>query len=109
MTDFLFLGSKITADGDSRQKIKRLAPWKKSDDKPTQYIKIQRYHFADKGSFSQSSSFSISQSSSSHVWIRELDHKESWAPKKELMFQTVVLEKTLECPLDSKEIKPVDP
>ena len=109
MTDFLFLGSKITADGDCSQKIKRLAPWKKSDDKPTQYIKIQRYHFADKGSFNQSSSFSISQSSSSHVWIWELDHKESWAPKKELMFQTVVLEKTLECPLDSKEIKPVDP
>ena len=69
MTDFIFLGSKITADGDSRQKIKKLAPRKKSDDKPTQYIKIQRYHFADKDSFSQSSSFSISQSSSSQVWI----------------------------------------
>ena len=60
VTDFIFLGSKITADDDCRQKIKRLAPWKKSNDKPTQCIKIQRYHFADKGSFSQSSSFSIS-------------------------------------------------
>ena len=67
VTDFIFLGSKITADDDCRQKIKRLAPWKKSDDKPTQCIKIQRYHFANKGSFSQNSSFSISQSPSSHV------------------------------------------
>ena len=47
VTDFIFLGSKITADDDCRQKIKRLAPWKKSNDKPTQCIKIQRYHFAE--------------------------------------------------------------
>ena len=52
---------------------------------------------------SQSYSFS-----SSHVWILELDHKENWAPKN-WCFQTVVLEKTLESPLDCKEIKPVNP
>ena len=45
---------------------------------------------------------------SSHVWMWELDHKEGWAPKN-WCFWTVVLEKTLECPLDSKEIKPVNP
>ena len=46
--------------------------------------------------------------SSSHVWMWELDHKEGWAPKN-WCFQTLVLEKTLESPLDSKEIKPVHP
>ena len=46
--------------------------------------------------------------SSSHVWIWELNHKESWAPKN-WFFWTVVLEKTLESPLDCKEIKPVNP
>ena len=49
MTDFIFLGSKITADGDCSQEIKTLAPWKKSYDKPRQHIKKQRHHFADKG------------------------------------------------------------
>ena len=77
-----------------------LAPWKKSYDKPRQHIKK---HFANKGPYSQSYGFS-----SSHVWMWELDHKESWAPKN-WCFQIVVLEKTLESPLDSKEIKPVHP
>ena len=78
-----------------------LAPWKKSYDQLRQHIKKQRYYFANKGSSSQSYGFS-----SSHVWIWELYHKEGWAPKN-WCFWTVVLEKTLESPLDSKEIQPV--
>ena len=80
-----------------------LAPWKKSYDKPRQYIKKQRHYFADKGLSSQSYGFS-----SSRVWMWELDHKESWAPKN-WCFWIVVLEKTLESPLDCKEIKTVHP
>ena len=53
MTTFIFLGSKITADGDSSHKIKMLAPWKKSYHKPRYHIKKQRHHFADKGPDSQ--------------------------------------------------------
>ena len=56
-----------------------------------------------KGPYSQSSGFS-----SSHVWVWELDHKEGWALQN-LYFQTVVLEKILESPLDCKEIKAVSP
>ena len=78
-----------------------LAPWKKSYDQPRQHIKKQRHYFADKGVSSQSYDFS-----SSHVWMWELDYKESWEPKN-WCFRTVVLEKTLESPLDCKEIKPV--
>ena len=58
VTDLMFLGSKISVDGDCSQK--RLAPWKKSYDKPRQHIKKQRHHFADKGLYSQSSGFSTS-------------------------------------------------
>ena len=65
--------------------------------------KKQRHHFADKGPYSQICSFS-----SSHVWMWELDHKEGWALKN-WCFWTVVLEKTLERPLDCKEIKLVNP
>ena len=79
-----------------------LASWKKSYDQPRQHSKKQRHYFADKGLSSQSYGFS-----SSHIWMRELEHKESWAPKN-LCFRTVVLEKTLESPLDCKEIKPVN-
>ena len=80
-----------------------LASWKKSYDQPRQHIKKQRYYFADKGPSSQSHGFS-----SSHVWMWELDYKESRALKN-WCFWTVVLEKTLESPLDCKEIKPVNP
>ena len=75
---FIFLGSKITADSDCSHKIKRhlLAPWKKSCDQPRQHIKKQRHYFANKSPSSQSYGFS-----SSHVWIWELNHKESWVPK----------------------------
>ena len=69
----------------------------------TQYIKKQRYHFANKGLSSQRYGFS-----SRHVWIWELDYKESWVLKN-WCFRTVVLENTLESPLDSKEIQPVNP
>ena len=79
-----------------------LALWKKSYDKPRQHKKKQRHNFANKGPSSQSYGFS-----SSHVWLWELDHKESWALKN-WCFSTVVLEKTLESPLDCKEIKPVN-
>ena len=64
VTDFIFLDSKITADGDCSHEIKILAPWKKSHDKPSQYIKKQRHYFADKGPSSQSYGFC-----SSHVWM----------------------------------------
>ena len=80
-----------------------LAPWKKSYDKPRQHIKKQRHYFANKGPSSQSYGFS-----SSHVWMWELDYKETWVPKN-WCFWTVVLEKTLESPLDCKKIKPVHP
>ena len=79
------------------------APWKKSYDQHRQHIKKQRHYFANKGPSSQSCGFSRS-----HVWIWELNHKESWVPKN-WCFWTVVLEKTPECPLGSKEIKPVNP
>ena len=70
---------------------------------PTYHIKKQRHYFAGKGPSSQSYGFS-----SGHVWMWELDCQESWAPKN-WCFWTVVLEKTLESPLDCKEIKPVNP
>ena len=75
-----------------------LAPWKKSYHQPGQYIKKQRHYFANKGPSSQRYGFS-----SSYVWMW-VDHKESWAPKNWCLW-TVVLEKTLESPLDCKEIQ----
>ena len=72
-----------------------LAPWKKSYYQPRQHIKKQRHYFADKGPSSQI------YFSSSHVWMWELDHKESWGLKN-WYFWTMVLEKTLESPLDSR-------
>ena len=83
-------------------KLEHLTPWKKSYDKPRQHIKKQKHHFANKGLYSQSYGFS-----SSHVWMWELGHKEGWVWKN-WWFCIVVL-KTLESPLDSKEIKPANP
>ena len=83
-------------------KSKDGASWKESYDTPRQCFKRQRYLFADKGPYSQSYGFS-----SSHVWMWELDHKEGWVLKN-WCFWTVVLEKTLESPLDCKEIKPIN-
>ena len=74
-----------------------------SYDKARQHIKKQRYHFTDKGLYGQKCGFSSSQ-----VQMWELDHKEGWGPKNWCL-QTVVLEKTLESLLDSKEIKSVNP
>ena len=79
------------------------APWKKSYDKPRQHLKKQTHRFSDKGLSGQSYDFS-----SSHVWMWELDHKESWTLKN-WCFWTVVLDKTLESPLDSTEVQPVNP
>ena len=77
-----------------------LAPWKKSSDQTRQNIKKQRHYFANKGPSSQGYCFP-----SNHIWMWELDHKESWVPKN-WHFWTVVLEKILESLLDCKEIKP---
>ena len=71
--------------------------------KPRHHIKKQRHHFAKKGPYSQSYGFS-----SSHIQIWKLDHNNDWAVKNWCL-QTVMLQKTLESPLDSKEIKPVHP
>ena len=64
VTDFIFLGSKITAMVTAAMKLKMLAPWKKSYDRPRQHIKKQKHYFANKGPSSQSYDFS-----SSHVWM----------------------------------------
>ena len=105
LTDFMFWGSIITADGNCIHKInkKKFPPWRKSYDHLRQHIKKQRHYFLDKGPSSQGYGFS-----SSHVWMWELDYKESWVPKN-WCFGTVVLEKSLECSLDCKEIQPVHP
>jgi len=73
------------------------------EEKLQQHIKKRGHHFANKGLYSQSYDFS-----SSHVWMWDLDHNEGWMPKN-WCFQIVVLVKTLESPLDSKDIKPVNP
>ena len=80
-----------------------LAPWEKSYDQPRQHIKKQRHYFVNKVLSSQSYGFS-----SSHVWMWQLDYKENWAPKN-WCFWTVVLEKTLESPLEYSEIQLVNP
>ena len=82
-------------------KLKDVTPWEESYDQPRQLIKKQRRYFANKGPSSQVYGFS-----SNHVWMWELDYKQSWAPKN-WCFQTVALEKNLGSPLDYKEIQPV--
>ena len=72
VANFILGGSKITVDGDCSHEIKTLAPWKESYDQHRQHIKKQRHDFANKGPSSQGYGFS-----SSHVWVRELDYKES--------------------------------
>ena len=102
--DFIFFGSRITADGDCSHEIKRhLLLGRKAMINLDSILKKQRYYFTDKDPCSQSYGFS-----SSRVWMWELDHKEIWAPKN-WCFWTVVLEKTLETSLDCKEIQPVHP
>ena len=104
--DFILGGSKITADGDCSQAIgERLLLGRKVMTNLDSTLKKQGHYFANKGLSRQTYHFS-----SSHVWMWELDYKykESWAPKN-WCFWTVVLEKTLEIPLYSKEIQPVHP
>ena len=131
--DFILGGSKITADGDCSHEIKRhlllgrktmtnlvsqsvqllshvqlfATPWTAACQASLSildsFMKEQRHYFASKGLSSQSYGFP-----SSYVWMWELDCKESWAPKN-WCFWTVVLKKTLESPLDCKEIQQVHP
>ena len=84
-------------------KLKDAYSWKESYDQPRQNIKKQRHYFVNKGPSSQGYGFS-----SSHVWMWELDYKEGWV-QKNWCFWIVVLENTLESPLDCKEIQPVHP
>ena len=95
---FVFLDSKITADSDCSHEI---GPWKESYDKPRQHIKKQRHHFANKGPYSQAV-----------VSLVVMYGCESWTIKKAenwRMHALELLEKTLESPLDCKEIKPINP
>ena len=102
--DFILGGSKITADGDCSHEIKRcLLLGRKAMTNLDGILKKQRHYFANKGPFSLGYGFS-----SSHIWMQELDYKESWVPKN-WCFWTVVLEKTLESPLDCRVIQPVHP
>ena len=102
VADFMFWGSKITADGDCSRAIKRrLLLGRKAMTNFDSVFQKQRHYFANKGLSSQSYDFS-----SSHVWMWELDHKESWVMKN-WCFWTVVLE-PLESPLDCKKIQPVN-
>ena len=80
-----------------------LAPWKESYDQPRPLIKKQRHYFANKYLSCQSHRFS-----SSHVWVWDLEYKESWVLKNRC-FWSVMLEKTLENPLNCKEIQSVHP
>ena len=103
VTDFIFLGSKITADGDCSHEIKR-------------FLLLGRKAMTNLDSILKSRDITLLTKvhlvkavfSSSHVWIWGLGHKESWALKN-WCFWSVVLAKTLESPLDSKEIQPVHP
>ena len=96
-------GSKITAVGDCSHEMKRHLFLGRKVMTNLGSILKSRYYFANKGLSSQSCGFS-----NSHVWMWELDHKESWVPKN-WCFWTVVLKKTLEIPLDCREIRPIHP
>ena len=103
VVDLFLGGSKSLQMVTTDMKLKILTPWEKSYDQPRQRIKKQRCYFANKGPSSQGYGFF-----SSHVWMWELDCKESWTLKN-WCFWTMVLEKTLECPFDSRKIQPVHP
>ena len=98
VTDFIFLGSKITADGDYSQEIKlRLLPGRKATTNLDSILKSKEITLPTNIHIVKAMAFPVVQK-----W--EMDHKEGWAPKN-WCFQIVVLEKTLESPLDGKEIK----
>ena len=100
VTNFVFLGCRITQMVIAAVKLKDACSL---EEKLWQCMKKQRHHFANKVRYSQG--YGVS---SSHVWMWELDHKEGWAPKN-WCFWTVVLQKTLESPWDSKEMQSVNP
>ena len=102
LRDFILLGSKITADGDCSHEIKRYLIFGRKAMTNLDSILKNRHDFTEKDPSSQSYDFS-----SSHVWW-ELDHEENWSLKN-WCFWTMMLERTFECPLDCKEIKPVNP
>ena len=101
--DFIFFGSKITTDGDCSHEVKRRLLLERKAMTNLDSILKSRDNFANKGLSSQGCGFS-----SSHVWMWELDYKESWVLKN-WCFWIVVLDRTLESPLDCKEIRPVHP
>ena len=101
--DFILGAPKSLQMVIAAMKLKEACSLEERYDKPRQHIKKQRHYFANKGLSSQDYDFS-----SSHAWMWELDYKESWALKN-WCFWTVMLEKTLESPLDSKEIQQVHP
>ena len=103
VADFIFLGSKITTDGDYSHEIKICLLLGRKAMINLQRIKKQRHYFVNKSLSSQGYGFS-----SGHVRMWELDYKENWV-QKNWCFWTMVLEKTLESPLDCKEIQPVHP
>ena len=104
VSDFILGGSKITADGDCSHEIKRrLLLGRKVMTNLDSILKSRDITLPTKIRLSQGYDFS-----NGHVWMWELDDKESWAPKN-WCFWTMVLEKTLESPLDCKEIQPVHP
>ena len=95
--DFIFVGSKTTADGEMKEIKRLLLLGRKSMTKLENILKSRDITLLTSYGFS-----------SSHVWMSELDYKESWVPKN-WCFWPVVLEKTLESPLECKEIQPVHP
>ena len=102
-TDFIFLDFKITADGDFSHEIKRHLLLGRKDIANLDSILKSRHYFAIKFHLVKAMVFC-----SSHVWMWELGYQESWAPEN-WCFSTMVLEETLENPLDCKEIQPVHP
>ena len=99
---FTLLGSKITPDGDCSQEIKRRLLFGRKAMTNVDSVLTKRHYFANKGLYSQGYGLP-----SGHVWLWELDRKEGRMPKNQCL-RTVMLEKTPESPLHSKEIKPVN-
>ena len=103
VTDFILGAPKSLRMVTAAMKLKDPCSLEEKLWQPRQHIKKQRHYFSNKGLSSQSYVFF-----SSYVWMWELDHKESWVSKN-WCFWTVVLDKTIESPLDCKKIKPVNP
>ena len=102
VTDFIFLGSKITADGDCCHEINRCLLLRRRANLGSKMLKCRDISWLTKVCLVKAMVFPVS-----HVWMWGLDHKEGWMPKNQCLW-TVVLKKTLENPLGCK-IKPVNP